>query len=259
MQIVHPYVGIDGLIRLVLTAREQYTNEVVTQNKTYHRYCNDLLSSINYHDALDAYSKNEHAKNVQILTELLRKHQAFVKQYFVCDKFTDETVREMLQRFNQGDVSVPPTGTGQSPSASHNTAEQNSGGISSRHHIPSDIVSLIVHCANEADLFVEELTPEHFASYYAGKRPTPLQANSNVEIVEFFDYLASKGMIEPNWQHVIDRDKLIISSSGRRPLSKAVMASTLCRISGKPATCKILRIMNIVDEYLNEHKVNRFQ
>ncbi len=82
---------------------------------------------------------------------------------------------------------------------------------------------------------------------------------SNCPLVEFFDYLASKGMIEPNWQHVIDRDKLIISSSGRRPLSKGVMASTLCRISGKPATCKILRIMDIVDEYMKEHKVNRFQ
>lgn len=145
MQIVHPYVGIDGLIRLVSTAREVYNKEVVIQKKTYHRYSNDLLSSINYHDALDAYSKNEHAKNVQILTELLLKHQTFVKHYFVCDKFSDETVREMLQRFNQGDVSVPPIGTGQSPSTSSNTAEQNSGGISSRHHIPSDIVSLIVH------------------------------------------------------------------------------------------------------------------
>ena len=259
MQIVHPYVGIDGLIRLVSTAREVYNKEVVIQKKTYHRYSNDLLSSINYHDALDAYSKNEHAKNVQILTELLLKHQAFVKHYFVCDKFSDETVREMLQRFNQGDVSVPPIGTGQSPSTSSNTAEQNSGGISSRHHIPSDIVSLIVHCANEADLFLEELTPEHFYSYYAGQRTAPLQARSNVEIVEFFDYLASKGMVEPNWQHVIDRDKLIISSSGRKHLTKSVMASTLCRINGKPATCKILRIMNIVDKYMEEHKVNRFQ
>lgn len=259
VQIVHPYVGIDGLLRLVSTAREQYLDEVVVQMKTYRRYCNDLLSSINHHDALDAYSKNEHAKNVQILTELLRKHQAFVKHYFVCDRFSDETVREMLQRFNQGDLTVPKIGTGQSPSTSDNTAEQNSGGISSRHYIPSDFVSLIVHCANEADLFVEELTAEHFTSYSAATLATPLQARSNVETVEFFDYLASKGMIQSNWQHVIDRDKLIMSSSGRRFLTKSVMSSTLCRINGKPATCRILRIMGIVDRYIEEHKVKRFQ
>ncbi len=255
VQIVLPYVGFDGLVRLVFEARELYVSEVVVQKKTYLRYVNDLLNSIQHHDAYDARSKNEHTKNVQILAELLRKHQAFVKHHFSLEDFTVDTVREMIRRFNMGDVSPSPNNTGQSPSSSNKTAEQNSCGVSSRHHIPANIISLIVHCANEADLFVEGISTEYFASYYAGSLRTPPQARKNTEIVEFFDYLAAKGLIEANWQHVIDRDKLIMSSSGRSFLTKGVMASTLSRLNAQPASCSIRRIMDIIDTYIKEHKI----
>ena len=253
--IVRPYVGIDELVRLVLEARALYVREVVGQNKTYSRFSNDLLSSIVFHDAHDAYSKNEHAKNVQILTELLRKNKAFVKHYFIQDDFSADTVREMLLRFNQGDVTIPQNITDQSPSPSSSAAGQNSGSVSSRHRIPADIVSLIVHCANEAKLFWGDVTQEQFDAYYDGKLQHPLQAQHNVEVVEFFGYLADRGLIHRNWQHIIDKDKLIISSSGRRPLTTAVMSSTKSRLTRRTDTCNVMRIADIIERYIKEHKV----
>ncbi len=258
MRIVRPYVGNDGLIRLVSEAREVYIYEVVTHGKTYFRYINDLLSFINFHDSADAFSKNWHARNVQVLAVLLRKHKAFVKYYFNQDKFSDETVREMLVRFNRGEVSVPQEGTDQSPSTSLNTADQNSEGASSRHYIPSATVSLIVHCANEAKLFLGNVTPEHFAAYHAGTLQHPLQAKSNVEVVEFFSYLDDRGLVLHTWQHIIDREKLIISASGHRPLTKAVMAATKSRLSKQPDRCNIMRITDIIDQYIKAHKLELF-
>ena len=258
VRIIRPYVGNDGLVRLVSEIRELYVYEVVTLGKTYARYISDLLSFINFHDSTDAYSKNWHTRNVQILTVLLRQHKAFVKHYFTQDKFSDETVREMLVRFNHGDVSVPQSGTDQSPSTSPNTADQNSGGASSRHHIPSAIVSLIVHCANEANLFFGDVTPEHFDAYYAGTLQHPLQARRNVEVVEFFSYLADRELVLPNWQHIIDKEKLIVSSSGHRYLTKEVMAATKSRLSRHPDGCNIMRIVDIIDDYIKEHKVELF-
>ena len=42
----------------------------------------DFIHSTQYHDATDAWSKNEHQKNYCIVSELLENHEKLVCQYF---------------------------------------------------------------------------------------------------------------------------------------------------------------------------------
>lgn len=63
--------GEQGLFRLVYQAHEVYKAEVLTHRKCYRRFMLDFIHSTQYHDATDAWSKNEHQKNYCIVSELL--------------------------------------------------------------------------------------------------------------------------------------------------------------------------------------------
>lgn len=65
--------GKEGLFRLVKQARESYTAEVATRQKSYRRYVLDFIHSKRYHDETDAWSKNEHLKK-------LPHHRGFVER-----------------------------------------------------------------------------------------------------------------------------------------------------------------------------------
>ena len=74
--------GEQGLFRLVYQAHEVYKAEVLTHRKCYRRFMLDFIHSTQYHDATDAWSKNEHQKNYCIVSELLENHEKLVCQYF---------------------------------------------------------------------------------------------------------------------------------------------------------------------------------
>ena len=67
--------GEKGLFRLVKQAHETYSSEVLTRKKSYRRFVLDFIHSKQYHDATDAWSKNEHQKNYCIVSELLENHE----------------------------------------------------------------------------------------------------------------------------------------------------------------------------------------
>ena len=52
-------------------AYDLYQVEVINEGKLYQRYADDFVYSHEFHDDLDAWSKNEHQKNYRILDSLL--------------------------------------------------------------------------------------------------------------------------------------------------------------------------------------------
>ena len=104
---VPPYVGEQGLSRLVSKARSEYQEEVLTGRKSYRRYCNDLLASIVHHDATDAWSRNEHDKNLRAVTDLLTLHHHLVEDYFGRAAFPASDYQELMERFNKEDSPNP--------------------------------------------------------------------------------------------------------------------------------------------------------
>ena len=92
--------GEQGLFRLVYQAHEVYKAEVLTHRKCYRRFMLDFIHSTQYHDATDAWSKNEHQKNYCIVSELLENHEKLVCQYFSQSTLDETQIKKLLDTFN---------------------------------------------------------------------------------------------------------------------------------------------------------------
>ena len=80
--------GEQGLFRLVYQAHEVYKAEVLTHRKCYRRFMLDFIHSTQYHDATDAWSKNEHQKNYCIVSELWKTMKSWYANTSVSPPWT---------------------------------------------------------------------------------------------------------------------------------------------------------------------------
>lgn len=207
---VPPFVGEQGLSRLVSKARNEYTKEVLTGRKSYARFCKDMLASVAYHDAKDAWSRNEHNRNLCAITDMLTMHRQLVETYFSRETFSENDIVDMVDRFNKIETDHPKRNASPGVPASPETASAVECGSRTIKKLEDQVISLIVHCANEAELFYGNVTPQHFDAYYSGNPLTPLRSRKNTELVVLFSILENEELIERSWQHVIDRDGLVL-------------------------------------------------
>ena len=84
---------------MVEQAYVSYKEEVVTRQKSYRRYVLDFIHSKRFHDATDAWSKNEHQKNYHTVIELLRKHERLVRKHFDHDILDENGISTLLNEF----------------------------------------------------------------------------------------------------------------------------------------------------------------
>ncbi len=107
------------------------------------------------------------------------------------------------------------------------------------------IIQLIVKVANEGiengcdrkddkihdkiHMFKEEITEDHFKIRQDNQMVPVLSSLHNTLITYFFGKLRENNLIPRNWEQIICKNKLILSSTGRGPLNNRSMASTLSR------------------------------
>ena len=101
--------GKEGLFRLVEQAQKSYKDEVTTRQKSYRRYVLDFTHSHRFHDAIDAWSKNEHLKNYHTVIELLRKHEILIRKHFDHDLLDENGIIKLLNEFYAIDLSESTT------------------------------------------------------------------------------------------------------------------------------------------------------
>ena len=70
-------------------AYDLFQVEVINQGKLYQRYADDFVYSHEFHDAIDAWSKNEHQKNYRIVDSLLSNRRDLVETYFNKEEIDD--------------------------------------------------------------------------------------------------------------------------------------------------------------------------
>lgn len=75
--------GDSGLLEMLREAYDLYQVEVVNQGKLYQRYADDFVYSHEFHDDLDAWSKNEHQKNYRILDSLLSIEETLLSYFSI--------------------------------------------------------------------------------------------------------------------------------------------------------------------------------
>ena len=135
---------------MVKQARESYTAEVATRQKSYRRYVLDFIHSKRYHDETDAWSKNEHLKNYHTIVDLLSDHEMLVRKYFELDVFDDTSIADLLNEFYT--IDLPQTDAQGITGGSDITPHTAAPGIGFTPTLGRNTIDLIVQLANEVNL-----------------------------------------------------------------------------------------------------------
>ena len=239
--------GKEGLFRLVEQAQKSYKDEVTTRQKSYRRYVLDFTHSHRFHDANDAWSKNEHLKNYHTVIELLGKHEILIRKHFDHDLLDENGIIKLLNEFYAIDLSESTT---ESDNSSPGNPIQTNQNTNIKPLLDRYTLDLIVQLANEVCLFKEVLDADNVAICYAADTLQTVTSRNNSKLVLLLDKLASHDVITYNWQSVIAQKHLVISSSGKKLLTQHDMSSTLNRIKDTTPNAIDKQFLAIIDKYI---------
>ena len=227
-----PKCGKSGLLELCHEAYDQYQIEVVKSNKLYQRFADDLVYSHEFHDALDARSKNEHQKNFNIIKTLLWERRDLVELFFSQPSLSDDSINEFINLFNTT-TSIPNKNANHVPSAGERSFDC---------CLTKDEYVILAECCNTMEIFTTKVSVDQVISLLDGSLTKPLRSKNNRYLAYLFEQLSIRSLIVRNWQIVIGSKKQIYSSSGNTFLTQKAVASALHQVSagGMNATCKMI-------------------
>lgn len=213
----------DRLWVLYETAYKLYRSEVIGNDKLYHRYVNDFLNSHTYTDRIDAAGMNEHKKNFHIMEELLKVRKDLIQKYFTKENLTISDFLVMHQEFN----------TTQQSNHLGKSIGSNSFPVSITSKpdfqcvFNSEQIRLITHSVNEAHLFTSDVSETEMEALLTCCLEHPLKSACNRRVAFFFDALCKYKLISTRWQHVIDKNGLILSSAKNVLLNSSKLSTAL--------------------------------
>ena len=185
------------MLELLHEAYDLYQVEVVNQGKLYQRYADDFVYSHEFHDAIDAWSKNE-------------------------SEVSETELREMLTLFN---TTLPSSNTFVARKKVRETSDLNLCSC-----LDNDDLSILARCCNEAQIFSEVINTNDLLSLLDGKLSMPLHSRNNRLVAFFFDQLSIYNLIIRNWQNVLAHQRSIVSSTGKDTLTQKSLSSALYSI-----------------------------
>lgn len=208
---------------LYKTAHELYQSEVVGEHKLYNRYVNDFLNSHTYTDRVDAAGKNEHKKNFHIMKELLTIRKDLVLEYFVKEKLCKSEYLIMHQEFNTTQQST----NSEVFIASDSLPVAFSSKLNFQCSFNSTQIRLITYSVNETHLFSPNVSETEMKAFFTCCIEYPLKSVCNRRVAFFFDALCEYKLISPRWQHIIDKNGLILSSTQKALLNSSKLSTAL--------------------------------
>lgn len=214
--------GRDELWMFYKTAHELYQSEVIGEKKMYNRYVKDFLNSHTYTDYVDAVRKNEHKKNFHIMEELLINRKDLVQKYFAREKLCDSDYSIMHHEFNTTQLSS----NSEIPIASEALPAAVTSKSDFQCCFNSSQIRLISYSVNETHLFTPDVSEAEMKAFFACCLEHPLKSVCNRRVAFFFDSLCNHKLISTWWQHVIDKNELILSSSSKGVLLNSSKLST---------------------------------
>ena len=183
----------DELWQLCRTAFEQYKSEIINGEKTYSRYLNDWFYYNLPASGLSEADMKTHFMHVCELRELLE----FKKKDFL----------QMFNLFNSGKCIQP-----KPEFLAHFSNEQ---------------IARITEFATTTSLFRDDVTEEDMRNLFECRLQRPLQANNNRNIALFFGALREHGLLPFQWQMILERNKLLSSSTNNEPLRASQIRCSL--------------------------------
>lgn len=197
----------DELWQLCRIAYEQYKSEIIDGEKAYSRYVNDLIY---YHLPVPGMNETDmrtHFMHVCEIKELLEERRDLVEAFFSQDKFEEKDFKQMLYLFNSGKGIEPQT--------------DYLANFSDRQ------IECITEFVTSASLFRTEATKEIVRELFECKLARPLQANNNRKVALFFGALREHGFLPFQWQMILERHRLLTSSTNNEPLRASQLRCSL--------------------------------
>lgn len=219
----------DELFALLKEASFTYRKEVIGESKLYELYVEDFLNGHYYSDHRDAAGKNRHRKNIGILRGILTKRKDLVELFFSNILFAPNRMDELLRLFNTTKAS---SGLKEEPDKPR--PETNLPALSLGSFLNDNQLSLIAHCANEAQLFTTPVNAGILRSLLEGTLHQPLKSANNRLVAFFFDRLCHHRLILGRWEHLLEQAGSILGSKDGRPLKHGQYSSALSLAKSNP-------------------------
>jgi len=209
----------DELWDLYETAYAEYQNLFVTGRKTYHRYVTDFISFNLLIDSSDIRSWKQHSMNINRMFDLLVNRKDLVLKYFAQNGLTRADFEKMQEEFDTTEYEVL---------------------NSDDHSVEMDVylstplslftyaqLSLIADKANEAHLFVSDVSVEDMEQFFSCSLGRPLRVTNNGLVALFLDCLRSENLISHNWQKVIADAQMLCSYKTQKVLNWTDISTSL--------------------------------
>ncbi|MCS2667338.1 hypothetical protein NXY34_01665 [Bacteroides fragilis] len=74
-------------------------------------------------------------------------------------------------------------------------------------------IALLVDCINEVEIFNAPMTFEDLKAILSCKPKVIFRSNNNRQVAFLFSELSNRGLITPNWQSVIAKNKLFVTKN----------------------------------------------
>lgn len=117
------------------------------------------------------------------------------------------------------------------------------------HHLTLGQIEFLTNCLNEARVFTKSIATETFENILSCTLARPLKSSNNRLLVYFFSALDDRSLINRNWQAVIDKNRLFLSSGKNNPLTQTDLSSAKTELKDSSP-----KGSEIIDKYLKELK-----
>ncbi|MDD2243290.1 MAG: hypothetical protein PHY69_01400 [Dysgonamonadaceae bacterium] len=116
------------------------------------------------------------------------------------------------------------------------------------HFVPAQI-ELLTRCINEVQMFSEVISEKTLNDIISCTLSKPLKTRNNRLLVYFFSALDDRSLITRNWQSVIDKNRMFLSSRKGTPLTQTDLSSANLEIKESSP-----KGSEIIDNYLKKLK-----
>lgn len=209
----------EELFALLSEARRLYLKEVIADGKRYDRYVDDFVNSHRYIDCDEAVCKNCHEMNICIVKGLLRDCATLVRTAFDARTFSFENCMNLKRAYD----------TSEFPTNDLVTRDQaNTHPLSFGCNFTSEQMAGIVSCADMYHLFcVSTLRIEDMEALFACKEGFCIRVNNIRHVAILFDALLENVLIQPHWQYVLAKARLLHTKNGENYVSASSLSSAL--------------------------------
>lgn len=237
-------------------AHKKYQEEVVTGEKLYDRYvldfCNENIFLNDGKEDITVKELNQRNKNYHIVTTLLRERNDLVEKYFNRPNFSLNDFQELSKEFNTTEIPIQDALPIEEPKSIEEKTEPKS--IVGKDNpfnckLDEEEFRLMTDCANEANIFSTEITPQILEDFFYCRLSGALKSTNNRLFAYFMTELCMLYYITNEWQSVVANNKLMFASKKEGYLN----ASDLSTARDNAYASKSAKY-EIIDKYIKQLK-----